>query len=82
MDTEHLDVIIKDIQADSKRIRLLHILGQQLELLINKGRPDLASLFASLQTETLMSEEEYGELRGTFALKAVNLSLRREKATD
>ena len=82
MDTEHLDVMIKDIQADSKPMRLLHILGQQLELLINEGRSDLAFLFASLQTETLISEKEYGELRATFALEAVSPSLRRKEATD
>jgi hypothetical protein len=82
MDMEHLDIVIKDIQADSKRMRLLHILGQQLELLINEGRPDLESLFASLQTETLVSEEEYGELRATFALEAVSPLLRREEVSD
>jgi hypothetical protein len=38
---EQLDVMIKEIQADSKRMRLLQILGQQLELLINEGQPDL-----------------------------------------
>ena len=80
MDTKYLDVMIKDVQADSKWMRLLHILGQQLELLINEGRPDLASLFASLQTETLVSEQEYGELRATFALEAVSPSLRRERS--
>jgi hypothetical protein len=63
-------------------MRLLHILGQQLERLINEGQPDLDSLFASLQTETLVSLEEYGELRAIFALEAVSPSLRREEATD
>jgi hypothetical protein len=82
MDMKYLDVMIKDIQADSKRMRLLYILGQQLERLINEGQPDLDFLFASLQIETLVSEEEYGKLRATFALEAVSLLLRRKKATD
>ena len=65
--------MIEDIQADSKCIRLFQILGQQLELLINEGRPDLHSLFNSLKAETLVSEEEYGELRATFTLEAVRI---------
>jgi hypothetical protein len=73
-DMEQLDVMIKDIQADSKRIRLLQILGQQLELLINEGQPDPDALFASLKTEILVSGEEYGELRATFSLQAVSPS--------
>lgn len=69
-----LDVMIRDIQADSKRIRLLQILSQQLELLINEGLPDLDSLFASLKAESLVSEDEYRELRVAFALEAVSHS--------
>ena len=71
---EQLDVMVKDIQADSMRMRLLQILGQQLELLITEGQPDLDSLFASLKTETLVSGEEYEELGATFALEAVSPS--------
>jgi hypothetical protein len=40
--------MIKDVQADSKCVRLLQTLGQQLELFINEGQPDLRSLFTSL----------------------------------
>jgi hypothetical protein len=71
---EQLDVMIKDIQVDSKRMRLLQVLGQQLELLINEGRPDLDALFTLLKTETLVTEEEYGELRVTFALETIGPS--------
>jgi hypothetical protein len=42
------DIMIKDVQADSKCVRLLQTLGQQLELFINEGQPDLHSLFTSL----------------------------------
>lgn len=69
---EQLDIMIKDIQADSKRMGLLQILGQQLELLINEGRPDLHSLLTSLEAGLLVSEEEYRELRATFSLEAVS----------
>lgn len=73
-DTEQLDILIKDIQADLKRMRLLQILSQQLELLINEGKPNLHSLFTSLTVESLVSEEECRELMATFALEAVSYS--------
>jgi hypothetical protein len=53
-------------------MRLLEILGQQLERLINEGKPDLHSLFTLLSVESLMSEEECRELMATFALDAVS----------
>jgi hypothetical protein len=55
-------------------MQLLQILGRQLELLINEGQPDLDSLLTSLKTEGLVSGEEYGELRATFAQEAVSPS--------
>src|SRR6266496_5370717 len=74
MDEKQLDVVIKGIQANPKQMQLLQILGQQLELLINEGQPDLDSLLTSLKTEALVSGEEYGELRATFAREAVSPS--------
>jgi hypothetical protein len=35
MSIKKLNVLIKDIQADEKQVRLLRVLGQQFELLIN-----------------------------------------------
>src|SRR4030095_845811 len=70
-DAGQLDILIRDIQADSKRMQLLHILGHQLELLINEGRPGLQSLFTTLKVEALVSEEEDRDLRANFSLKAV-----------
>ncbi len=78
MSNEQLNVLIRDIQADEKQIRLLHVLGQQFELLINRGRVDLNCLFASLQAEGLVSEEEVDGLKSTFALEAVRLLVYRE----
>lgn len=64
--------MISDVQADQKRMRLLHILGRQLELMINEGHPDLHALYDSLKEEKLVSEEEFRELRLTYALDAVS----------
>lgn len=73
MKMEQLEVLIKSVQADPRRVRLLVILGQQLELLINSGQPDIARLFTSLKEETLVSEVEYEELKATFSFEAVRL---------
>jgi hypothetical protein len=81
-DVEQLDIMVRDIQADSKRMRLLQILGQQLELLINEGRSDPDSLFTSLKTEALMSEEEYRELKSIFIMDTVSYSCAVEEATN
>ena len=78
MKIDQLNVLIRDIQADDKQVRLLNILGQQFELLINRGQVDLDCLFASLQAEGLVSEEEVNELKPTFALEAVRLHAHRE----
>jgi hypothetical protein len=82
MNGEQLDSMIRDIQADSKLVRLFDILGQQLELWINKGQPDLHSLYISLEAETLVSEEELRELRAAFALESVSYSAWHEEITD
>jgi hypothetical protein len=72
METKQLDNLIKDTKANLNYMQLLQILGQQLEVLINKGKPDLNTLFTSLRAETLVSEEEYKELTITFTLEAVS----------
>jgi hypothetical protein len=77
MNGEQLHDLTKSIQADSKRIRLLHILGRQLELMINKGRPDLHSLYGSLPGKKLVSKGELQKLRLNFALDVVSYRLPR-----
>jgi hypothetical protein len=72
METKQLDNLIEDAKANLNYMQLLRILGQQLEVLINEGKPDLNTLFTSLRAETLVSEEEYKELTITFALEAVS----------
>ena len=71
---EQLDLMIGDVQTDPKRMRLLHILGRQLELMINEGCPALHSLYDSLKKENLVSDEEFRELRLTFALRLIKIS--------
>jgi hypothetical protein len=64
---KQLNVLVRDIQADVKRIRLFDILGQQLGF-----EPDLDCLLSSLKAEALVSEEEYRELTLTFTLETVS----------
>ncbi|KAN0068072.1 hypothetical protein V8E54_008718 [Elaphomyces granulatus] len=69
MDMGELEVLVGNIRADTKRVRLLDILGQQLRLLIT-DKPNLGSLLSALKAEALVSEEDYGDLKLTFALEA------------
>ena len=71
MSIEQLDTLIKDIQADSRQTQLLQILSEQLELLIREEKPDLYSVFASLESKGLVSEKECIELKASFAQEVV-----------
>ena len=71
MTTEQLDNLVRDIRADEKYIRLLDILGYQLELFVKGGQPDLDCLLTSLKSEALVSDDEYSELKSAFALDMV-----------
>ena len=66
-----LDALVKDIRADPKRVRVLDILGGQLELFINTGQPDIYCPLASLEAEALVSGEDHEELKFAFALDRV-----------
>lgn len=72
MHGEQLDRLIRDIQADERRMTLLRILGPQLEQLVCKGRPDLHALYDGLCQERLVSQREMQDLRETFALDSVS----------
>ena len=72
MSSEQLDVLIGSIQADSGRMKLLRILGTQLERLVNEGHPDLWGLYDALTEEKLISQEDLQDLRTTFALDSVS----------
>jgi hypothetical protein len=43
MDEARLDALVEDIQTDMRLMRLLGILGEQVGLFLNRGRPDLGS---------------------------------------
>ena len=64
-------VVAVDSSPDT--LNPLRILGQQLELLVNSGQPDITRLFTSLREEALVSEVEYEELKVAFSLEAVRL---------
>jgi hypothetical protein len=55
MGAEKLDIVVKGIQADAKRIQLLQILGQQLELLINESTVTIACSICS-KTEAMYTD--------------------------
>ena len=72
MNEEQLDILIKSIQADPRRMKLLQILEPQLEQLVHKGQPDLHALYEALWREELVSQRELQDLQGTFALDSVS----------
>lgn len=72
MSEEQLDILIRGIQADSRRMKSLQILEPQLEQLMNEGRPDLQGLYDALNKKELVSQQKLQELRTTFALGSVS----------
>jgi hypothetical protein len=71
---EQLDYMIGRIQADSKYIKLLRILSEQLERFIMEGRPDIHSFYMMALTEGLLSEHEHEEIVSQFPLEIVRLN--------
>ena len=69
---EQLDVLIGSIQADAGRIKLLQVLGTQLEQLVIDGHPDLLGLYDALNEQELASQEELQNLRTRFTLDSVS----------
>jgi hypothetical protein len=71
---EQLDYMIGRIQADSKYMKLLGILSEQLERFIIEGRPDIHSFYVMAVTEGLLSEHEHKEIMSQFPLEIVRLN--------
>ncbi|KAL2846621.1 hypothetical protein BJY01DRAFT_234522 [Aspergillus pseudoustus] len=69
MSMNQLDDLIQSIQADPQHIKLLQILGPQLERLVNIGSPDFRVFLTSLKEEGLILEDEARELQATFPLE-------------
>jgi hypothetical protein len=66
--------MIGRIQADSKYMKLLGILSEQLERFIIEGRPDIHSFYIMTVTEGLLSEQEHKEIVSQFLLEIVRLN--------
>ena len=62
MEAGQLDSLICEVQADSRQLQLLHLLGPHVEHYVRTGKIDLTSLLSSLKTEAMMSEEEHDQL--------------------
>lgn len=64
-DAEHLEHLIRCVQADPKHMTLLQISSKQLELFIIEGQPGIHSLLASLATPP----EEVAVIKGVAGAK-------------
>ncbi|CEL07121.1 uncharacterized protein CDV56_101378 [Aspergillus thermomutatus] len=69
MSMNQLDDLIQSVQADPQHIKLLQILGPQLERLVNIGSPDFRVFLTSLKEAGLILEDEARELQVTFPLE-------------
>ena len=74
-DIHQLENLIRCVQADPKHMTLLQILGEQLELLVIKGKPDIQLLLESLVAESLVSEHEHREIASEFRSQLVGRRL-------
>jgi len=74
-DEEQLDDLITHIQVDSRHMTLLQILSNQLEMFIIEGQTDIRSLFASLVTEGLLSEDDRNTVMSQFPFVMVSSSV-------
>ncbi|KAL2802112.1 hypothetical protein BJX63DRAFT_438187 [Aspergillus granulosus] len=69
MSMKHLDDLINSVRADSRHMRLLQILGPQLERLVISGSPDFRDFIIRLKDGGLISEDEARELQAAFPLE-------------
>ncbi|KAL4993993.1 hypothetical protein BDV10DRAFT_189454 [Aspergillus recurvatus] len=68
MRDEELDTVTGIIQTDRKQMRLLGILSEQVQCLVDTGTPDLHKFYNSLEAE-LISETDIGDLMTFFSTK-------------
>ncbi|KAE8399780.1 hypothetical protein BDV37DRAFT_259679, partial [Aspergillus pseudonomiae] len=66
---EQLDTLVKDIEADTRYMKLLQILSPQVEQLVKNGSPNLHIFYEDLKKAELLSENELRELEECFALE-------------
>ncbi|KAL2257852.1 hypothetical protein VTK26DRAFT_9083 [Humicola hyalothermophila] len=74
MKDDEFEKIAQDFQADPRQMQLLSILGEQVQLLVDKGRPNLSSFFASLESNLLATPEEASRLYADFGFEAEALA--------
>ncbi|GAB1201444.1 hypothetical protein APSETT445_000018 [Aspergillus pseudonomiae] len=62
------NTLVKDIQADTRHMKLLQILEPQLEQLVQNGLPDLHRFYNDLNKAELLPQDTLRELSISFAL--------------
>ncbi|KAH8600144.1 hypothetical protein B0O99DRAFT_611837 [Bisporella sp. PMI_857] len=72
---EHIDKVAASFQADPRKIKVLSILDEQIELLAKEGRPNLGSFFDSLEAHSFMPPEEISHLRTEYGFEKVRLKI-------
>lgn len=69
---ENIDKVVALFEADGQKMELLSILDEQVELLVNKGRPDPSRFFDSLESHSITPSEEVSRLRAEYGLERVS----------
>ncbi|KAK4233952.1 hypothetical protein C8A03DRAFT_38303 [Achaetomium macrosporum] len=69
MKDDEFEKIAENFQADPRQVQLLSILGEQVQLLVDEGRPNLSSFFASLESNLVVTPEEASRLYADFGLE-------------
>lgn len=72
MKDDEFEKIVESFQADPRQVQLLSILGEQVQLLVDEGRPKLSSFFASLESNLVVTPEEASRLYADFGLETVS----------
>lgn len=66
-----LDTLVKDIQADNRRMKLLQMLRPQLEQLVGGRSPSLHMYYKDLKEVELLSENDLCELQIRTSLEGL-----------
>jgi hypothetical protein len=72
MKDDEFENIAENFQADPRQVQLLSIIGEQVKLLVDEGRPNLSSFFASLESNLVVTSEEASRLYADFGLETVS----------
>jgi hypothetical protein len=72
---EDVDNIAALLKGDAQKMKLLAILGDQVELVANNGRPDLSRFLDLLKSHSIISAGEASRLRADYGLEKVSRRL-------